>query len=265
METNNEQPSIFDGFVRNTIIFYLLLIIVGYLSNLTYYKLFDFDISGYLVVEDYTNIFFNNLYLLIIMVGYYFFSYPAILHFRKKRAESRILRFPNEADRGLYIDKKIKKFKTYTTVISNISLLTFLVLYLIYDFSNNINVLRFLIGFSWVPLTSVAMVYLDQLEEFKLIKVNAFRLALVLAVISLSWMKYYYTFRDGYKLLTSTTNLQKMTFNLDTGKTIITSDSTLYLGLSKDYIFLYNKLRKKTLIYNKSTIKLIESVSIKKH
>jgi hypothetical protein len=111
----------------------------------------------------------------------------------------------------------------------------------------------------------VAMVYLDQLEEFKLIKVNAFRLALVLAVISLSWMKYYYTFRDGYKLLTSTTNLQKMTFNLDTGKTIITSDSTLYLGLSKDYIFLYNKLRKKTLIYNKSTIKLIESVSIKKH
>jgi|ERR1035437_5403901 hypothetical protein len=109
METTNEKPSIFDGFVRNTIIFYLLLILVGYLSILSYYKLFGVNISEYFGIEDYIDIFFNNLFLLIL---FSMLNIIALLiarnHSQKQRAR-RIVLFPKVEERIAYLEKENKK------------------------------------------------------------------------------------------------------------------------------------------------------------
>jgi hypothetical protein len=98
-----------------------------------------------------------------------------------------------------------------------------------------------------------------KLQNFKLAIFQPIHLLLAMLIVTLSWAEFYDTYINGLYLLNSKTNRQKMIFNFDTGKSIKTSDSTLYLGKSKDYIILFDKSNKKASFYNRSSIKLIES------
>jgi hypothetical protein len=77
-ETNN---SIFDVFIKNSFIFYLLLILFGYLTIYLYYNIFNIDIYNYFSLEDYLNLFFRNLILVIVIASTFTLIFYLIILF----------------------------------------------------------------------------------------------------------------------------------------------------------------------------------------
>lgn len=72
MDEHNSKKSLFQDFVNNAVIFYLVLILLGYLSTYLYFNLFNINVLEYFAIEDYVNIFFKNLIFVILLVIFYF-------------------------------------------------------------------------------------------------------------------------------------------------------------------------------------------------
>ena len=147
---------------------------------------------------------------------------------------------------------KIKRMSIYMSIFS-------IILFVIYQFILNYNVLIAFILFLGGALFFGIIYLMIRIQNFKLAIFQPIHLLIAILIAVLSWAEFYDTFISGLILLNNKTNDQKMTFNFDTGKSIKTSDTTLYLGKSKDYIILFDKPNKKAFVYNRSTIRSIES------
>jgi hypothetical protein len=261
IKTKIEKPSIFEGLVRNSIIFYLILIILGYITTAGYYRIFDIDVYDFFAVEDYLNVVFKNLLLIgIITISYIVIGSILVLYVRIK-AKSDALNEDVLLEGKKEDIKSSRKFFKILFIISVFLMLASLIIYLV------TKKLTFLSGLvlSFFPLLiSGSWVLLIDLNQSGLYKISTpQRFLLVLLLISV-YFNFYFYYIKGVSLYVSKSNYQKMTFQFNSGKSITTSDSTLYLGSSKDYIFLYSKSDKKAFIYNKSTVTSIESESKKK-
>ena len=260
-----KRLSMLDRFVGNIIIFYLLIIFIGYISILGYYKLFGINVSEYFAIEDYVNIFFNNLIGLVILILIFSLIFFFMLTYLEKEGELKklgynfmnTLRIKSNTIGFKNFKTKIKRFSIYMGIFS-------IILFMIYRFLSNYNFLIAFILFFGGALFFGIIYLMIKLQNFKLAIFQPIHLLLAILIVTLSWAEFYDTFISGLFLLNSKTNRQKMIFNFDAGKSIKTSDSTLYLGSSKGYIFLYSKPGNKAFIYNKSTVKSIESEIDKK-
>ncbi len=257
MEATKQESSIFEGFVKNTIVFYLLLVLVGYLSTLTYYKLFGIDISDYLGIEDYTNMFLDNLFSLLILSILYLVLFAFILKRTGIYIKRKVNNISDAKEKTNFLFKYEKKGTVQLKWTLIISTIIEIVILSVHYFTNSMPLLYVAEIFLFLPIISAFGLTIIYLQKTKLIIINKNQFTVILIILSLSYYKYLITFSDGYNLLTKDRNKQKMTFIFDTKNSIKTTNDTLFLGNSKDYLFLYSRSGKKALLYNKAHIELI--------
>lgn len=249
MEEAKKESTIFDEFVSNTLIFYLIIILIGYLSTISYYKIFGIYISSFFTIDDFVSVLFDNLFLLIFYILFYSIAIPIGRDYTKNIILS---------------DRYRKKFSIIIQIIFISSSTVCFILLLLYHIINNIDYLFFLSILLAFPLFSGLILYVEHLESFKLIKFSKDRRTFTLLILAFAYIMFFNKFSNGCLQYDSKTNKQKMVFYLNTGATIKTSDETLYLGGSTDYIFLYYKPQNRAIIYNKSTITSIDIISNRK-
>jgi hypothetical protein len=268
METENKKSSIIDGFARNSIIFYLILVVLGYITTVSYYKIFGIDVYDYFAIDDYINVVFDNLFLIIIATLCLIFL---VLLFFELAVIKKWEGFPfNYLNRGPDYQEKPKQYnkrfrKQFLTFF--IISIVFEIICLVWFFiTHQLSILaQFVVVIGAIFATGL-MVVLTDFDKFGIYKNNPLKRSSIGLAIILGSINFGIVFDNGTNLYESKTNKQKMIFYFDSGKSIKTSDSTLYLGSSKDYIFLYSKPSNKALIYNKSTVGLIENEKgVKRH
>ena len=103
METKIEKPSITETFIKYTVLFYLILIVDGYISDFCYYSFFGIPIKPYFSIEDYANEIFSNWQYLIILTGLYFFIQFYFHYTEKWIISSQSNETPRGKQRGIKI------------------------------------------------------------------------------------------------------------------------------------------------------------------
>jgi hypothetical protein len=261
IKTKIEKPLIFEGLVRNSIIFYLILIILGYITTAGYYRIFGIDVYDYFTVEDYLNVVFENLFLVsIITIGYIVIGSILVLYVKIKAKAESLKEDPIKegTKRGNITSKKSFRFLFIIAIVG-----TFLALINAFITKKITDIDGFILCLYSV-LISGSFLLLTDLDVYGLYKNSLPQRFLIVFLLLSVYFNFYLVFTKGVHLYVSKSNNQKISFQFNSGKSITTSDSTLYLGSSKDYIFLYSKSDKKAFIYNKSTVTSIESESKKK-
>jgi hypothetical protein len=125
--------------------------------------------------------------------------------------------------------------------------------------TNDNKYIQFIIFATAIYLASFIYQVLTYLRHIKSIELSTPRLRVITIITFIILIKVAVIVMYGFKDFDSKINNQKMTFNFNKGDKIQTSNTILYLGKSEDYIFLFNKMDKKALIYNRSTIATIEN------
>jgi hypothetical protein len=107
-----------------------------------------------------------------------------------------------------------------------------------------------------VPLVfSVTLYYLlNYFPNFKSSNMTKSKVFLITFVVFVFSMKLASNINHGYRTKNLESTVVKETIYLNNGAIIKTSDSILYLGSSKNYIFIFNKLQNKAFIYDRTTI-----------
>jgi hypothetical protein len=258
---SKKQPSILERFVRNTIIFYLLLEIVGYFSVSSYYNMFGIDVTDYFATEDYLNIFFKEFIslaifpIILLILLLFLLSKEEKDSSYKKLGYNFLSSFTIEPTSIGFIHFKTSLRKTLIIfiIISIISIILYLFLFKIKNFT-----LTLMVAVLGVVFTFGAIYVMIRFHELKISKFYPLDLLVLLIITMSSWVVFYLSLISGHVLLSSKVNDQNMTFHFINGNVVKTSDSTLYLGKSKDYIFLYSKPGNKAFIYNRSRIEFID-------
>lgn len=255
MENDTKKQSIITGFVNNTIIFYLLLVFLGYLSIVLYYNIFNFSVFEYYQLEDYVRIFLTNLFptlVLIIMfliLGAVFgaLSEPIKILFnklRKRKARTYDIEVAKRNFRNVFYITTL--FEVFITVY-----------YFVSRAYNILPLLTFNIG---LIIFSGSMFLGLILIQKQMINLTHLNMALISFLLFIAYINYWIYYAKGFNMLHSEKNNQNMVFNSSSCGRIITSDSLLYLGASQDYVFLFNKVNQERIIVNRSQI---ESIIIK--
>ena len=151
---------------------------------------------------------------------------------------------------------KNKKAFIYLSIAS-------IILLLIFQYTSNYLILCILLGAFGGALIFGILYFMIRFQNLKLSQLRPIHGLIGILIVILSWFEFYISIADGISLMTTKSNTQAMTFRFDNGISIQTSDSLLYLGKSRDFIFLFDKSDKKAFIFNKSTIKSIEKESQK--
>jgi hypothetical protein len=212
-------------------------------------------VYDYFAVEDYLNVVFENLFLIsIITISYIVIGSILVLYVKiKAKAEAlNVDPIKEGTKRGNITSKKSFRFLFIIAIVGTfIALINAFITKKITDIDGFILCLfSVLLSGSYLLLTDldVSGLYKNSLPQ---------RVLIVFLLLSV-YFNFYLVFTKGVHLYISKSNNQKITFQFNSGKSITTSDSTLYLGNSKDYIFFFDRQKKKAFIYNKSTVNIIE-------
>jgi hypothetical protein len=255
MGKEDDNTSILDGFLRYTVLLYLILIIVGYLSTSCYYSFFGIIIGSYFTIEDYTNVFFTDNFIIIVVAVLYFpltlisnTNWYLRFFFGIRVAEV----YPIAKE---ILIKGNKRFLIGFSIIDALSIILFIIFYIISMKSIILEQLLIFIAIITYSLSVSVLIHFSYTGSIKLTKgqvfITTFIILTILIKLSLSIV-------EGNIVYNLRTNYQKMIFNFNDGKSIKTSDSTIYIGSSSNYIFLFNKNQETVSIYNKSDISSIE-------
>jgi hypothetical protein len=242
----NVKPTIFETFIKYTVLFYLLLIIDGYLSDLCFYSFFGIPIRPYFTIEDYINEFFRNWpFSLLIAVTYF------ILVSSFKFSE----RMNNYAG-AIKIPKKISVKIIFLVLIIGL-FVSFLILFIALQkwfIKLSGSIISYVLIVIPVVVSSLLYFILNDGIIFKSSNMSRNKVLLISSIVFLISMKLTLNIDFGYRSLNSKITELNVKFYFKSGTIIANSDSVVYLGSSKDYLFLYNRLHRKALIYNRSEL-----------
>jgi hypothetical protein len=257
METEKVKTPILETFIKYTVLFYLAVIINGYLCILCYYSFFGVSAEAYFKIDDYIHeIFTSWIFLSISAVLYFFFviffkySERYILAPQPVKSQVRLL------DNKLYNKLLIIIFSSAAVVYLG-SNITYHIVTGSKKYTNHI--------FYGVPLFLTIILYFSgtyciNFKSLNLTKLKLFLITFIFGILSFNLASYV---DAGYTVLNEKSIDFKRTFHLNTGSVITTSDTVLYLGSSKEYIFIFDRSRKKAFIYNRSTVLYTEVDIIK--
>jgi hypothetical protein len=253
MEKIVKAKSILEGFVQNIVIFYLTLIFLGGLGIYCYYDIFNIPVFDYYNVDDIINVFFKNfiftiLFIIVLLGTSTLFT--AITYFILKNKKVKEI---DEKEIG-----KRRKWKILIAFLLFIVTIIMEIIYLIEYFkTHSMNSLLgstaaigaiILAGFNYITLI---------FNDRKITNIDSKKRVIIFIGIMFGFWNYWFYYAQGIMLYKSDHNKQKMTFNFNNGNKIVTSDSLLFLGKSKDYLFFFNKPDKESKIYDRT---LIESI-----
>jgi hypothetical protein len=215
---------------------------------LCYYSFFGIPIKPYFSTEDYVNEIFSSWPYLIICSGIFFFIQFTFHYTNKWLISSQSDKNPTSPSFSS------KGHEILILVISSLSLIYFTILIILFKVTGNKENIITLIGS--VPLIFSITFYalLNYFPNFMSLNMTKFKIFLITFVVLIFSMKLASYINAGYitKNLKSATFKETIYFNK--GVIIETSDSILYLGSSKDYIFTFNKPQNKAVIYSRSNI-----------
>jgi hypothetical protein len=113
----------------------------------------------------------------------------------------------------------------------------------------------------WAFFLSFFTLYIAHKLEFKaVIKRNPYLRLITVAFVAILAFKFFVKINQGYIKLYNREKPPVITFTTNAGQKIITSDSVIYLGSSKEYLFIYLKNEKKSQVISKTTISLFEKL-----
>jgi len=260
METKSRRPSILDILVRYLTFFYLIFVIIGYLSSYLYYIQFRIDISSYFTLEDYITSFFDVLPGLII--GALTLLILGILNYNKiKKAKARIESHVNDENitNTIYsqIDEKNLNSFRWALIVSTIC---FAIIILVLIFTRSKLFFLFLILSIWFVCFSGVFTLIYFLKVNKALDFNFEKISIIAeTLLFILFIQCGWGTLNGFFTLKSSSWVPKTTININSGESINSSDSILFLGVSKDYVFLYDKLDQKSIVFNRLNIISIES------
>jgi hypothetical protein len=257
MEPEKEKTSILETFIKYTVLFYLALIINGYLCILCYYSFFGVSSEAYFKIDDYIHEIFTSWIFLSISAVLYFFTVIYL-----KYTEKYIFQPSSDKSQpSLLANERVNKL--LIIIVSSLAVVWF-GSFITYHIVTGSKKLTFYM-FYGVPtfLTIILYLSLHYYVNFKSLKMTKIKLSLITFIFGILLFNLAKYVDVGYTTLNEKSIDLKRTFHLNTGAVITTSDTVLYLGSSKEYIFIFDRSRKKAFIYNRSTV-LYTEVDIKK-
>jgi hypothetical protein len=248
METEINKTPILESFIKYTVLFYLAIIIHGYLCVVCYYNFFGVSAMTYFTIDDYIHEIFTSWMFLLVSAGTYFFF---VVYFRYME---RFLIGTQDVSRKLSLldSKRFTKYLIISVFLFAVISLGLLTTYIIVTERKNLTFYLFYgVPIFFIALLFLSLSYLINFRSLKITRTTMFILTFIIGVFLFNMAKY---IDIGYTTLNSKSTDLKRSFHFNTGAIITTSDTVLYLGSSKDYVFMFDKLHKKAFIYNRSTI-----------
>ena len=230
------------------------MVFCGFIKLKIYYSAFQIDIADYLEFTEIISSFVSDIILYSVMVLFgYFFSF---LLTTKERANQQV----DIADEILKTDGFFKRLGKH---LRNLRQIVFVIFVL-----GLINLAAFLVGgktdiygtFSFYSLF-VVFLFVILREEYRRQYINhfnkdinhAFFNILLIAILFIS-----FTIKDSFADIDSTKS-KKIFYGteiLTTDSQTITSDSLkYYVGMTRNYVFIYNQLKDETRVLNRGDVK----------
>jgi len=113
-------------------------------------------------------------------------------------------------------------------------------------------------GFIGVFIWWVYILIIKIIDHRKIFVINRGKHSLISFIFLLAFFNYWMYYGSGVLLYYQTSNKQNITFKFTNKENITTSDSLIYLGNSKEYLFFYAKPTKEQIIINRSITEIIK-------
>lgn len=202
MGNENKQKSIFEDFVQNITIFYLLLVLFGYISTYLYYHLFDIPVFDFFNVEDFVNIFFQNLIFAIAYMFIIIFSATIIVLIPFQIFKKRIL---EQDEKG--IDRSNKRKQSIRLIILILTIILTILNLIKYILTKDIKSQLMLTGLILPVFLATFIYFAPILNEHKVINISKSKTLLIFIAISFGFMNYWMYYAQGILLLRRDTNV----------------------------------------------------------
>jgi hypothetical protein len=237
-----------DLIIKSFPLIFVILTAIGYINIQSYYYFFDIEIINYLEISEIPLLFFNKSILIILLL----ISLIIFVYF----IDDKISQEVNDDEKDLQVlEKKTEKFKK-TLFKGGWFLISIIIFFIMIDlfFANYIG-LVFLVGY--LLLIIIHIIIEKTLLRSLIRKDNSSSLLIIyfgfLTVMFFNLFTISNSIEKGYKLKYQDTQSKIICFVYD-GKIINTNKRILYIGETKKFLFLFDKLKEETLIFKTEEI-----------
>tara|TARA_R110002049_G_C9175452_1_gene562562 strand:+ start:1229 stop:2044 length:816 start_codon:yes stop_codon:yes gene_type:complete len=247
---------------------YILLICIGYLIENVYYSKFGIEIENYLNFEEYLFIFLalgSLLILITVALILYFSGLTGFLYWfqnrelfqNKEKTKNSNERKSLKIDIPERFEKIIWLIKSISIAMVILSPVIFVLLYYDHetDFFPWIFLRKFIIF--WIFLMFISGVLYAITIEYD----NRFILFIVTTILSSMVLYFFDVNYEKSKNILSGKPIKEIQFKLN-DETIITSKTILYIGETRDYLFLRDIISNTNHIYQKKQILALKSTDV---